>query len=344
MSDDKYTVTVYVAAPGTKLNREEPGATSGPGHMFYVISNGHDEPWSYGFAPVTQGRMDGPGIIKKDDVDNYQSPLYSRTMEISKQQYEKLNEFAQDPEKFGFSTYYKDARHNCVDFTWGALNHAGIERKNHLDLPVTALGSLGPDIRIPLPGHGDGKSAYRPARNVDDVKSISDPVPGSTLNREHHNPLPAHRNPLQHLLSDNEPRLLDDSLHPGHAVYRQAHEGVSQLNALHQVAPSDRDRNFAASLVVAARSQGLDRIDHVVFSDDASRAFVVQGPLKSLHGLDQRMAQVSTTEALHTPIAQSSAGWDQAIQQYQQQILARQSPTQQNVAQPPQHDPVMKMG
>ena len=50
--DDKYTVTVYVAAPGTPLVNEPPGTTSGPGRMFYTTSNGHDTPKSFGFAPI----------------------------------------------------------------------------------------------------------------------------------------------------------------------------------------------------------------------------------------------------------------------------------------------------
>jgi hypothetical protein len=139
--------------------------------MFYATSNGRDGPKSFGFAPLQHGSMDGPGATVVDDNGNYENPIYSRTMEVSKKQYDKLNEFGSSPEKFGFDTYYKDARNNCVDFTWSALNHAGIERQNHAD--ISLLGApIGPNIRLPLPGHGEGKSAYRPAENVDDVKSI----------------------------------------------------------------------------------------------------------------------------------------------------------------------------
>jgi hypothetical protein len=85
MDDDKYTVTVYVAAPGTPLVKDEkPGTTSGPGHMFYTTSNGHGESQSYGFAPRQHGSMDGVGYVSRNDVENYKDPLYSRTMEVSK--------------------------------------------------------------------------------------------------------------------------------------------------------------------------------------------------------------------------------------------------------------------
>jgi hypothetical protein len=169
MGDDKYTVTVYVAAPGTPLVNEPAGTTSGPGHMFYATSNGHDKPQSFGFAPVKHGSMDGPGTISDKDNVNYKDPMYSRTMEVSKAQYDKLNEFGAHPEKFGFDKYYKDARHNCVDFTWAGLNHAGIERQHHVDLPMTGV-PYGPSIRLPLPGHGEGKTALRPAETETGVR------------------------------------------------------------------------------------------------------------------------------------------------------------------------------
>ncbi|SFS11904.1 hypothetical protein SAMN05216570_2583 [Dyella sp. OK004] len=151
MEDEKYTVTVYIAAPGTPLVKEDPGASSLPGHMFYTTSNGHVTQ-SYGFAPIKHGNIDGPGAIARDDVQNYKDPLYSRTMEVSKQQYDKLNDFGQHPDKHGFNTYYKDARHNCVDFAWSALNHADLKRSY-------LLGGKGVDV--------DGPGALRPAHNVE---------------------------------------------------------------------------------------------------------------------------------------------------------------------------------
>ena len=341
MPDHKYTVTVYAAAPGTplldetgkqKLDGHGVPETSGPGHMFYVTSDGTNR-ISNGFAPITQGSPDGPGKIYHSDEMEYSKPLYSRTMEISKDQYDKLNEFAQDPKKFGFDLNYKDVRNNCVDFTWAGLNHAGIKQQNHLDAPLPGL--PGPSVRIPLPGHTDGKTSFRPAENVDDIRSIKDPVPGSLLNKEHSNPMPEHRSVLQHLLSEqNPPARLDDPSHAGNAMFRQAHDGIAKLNAEHGVPPSERDKDFAAALAVNARANGLERIDHVKLSEDGSRAFAVQGNLQSAHGLDRQLVQMPTTEALNTPMAQSSARWDQAVQQGQQvQAQAQQQSAQQSVSQ-----------
>lgn len=297
MAEPRYTVTIYVAAPGTPLKLDSP-KTSLPGHMFYATSNGKEKPNSFGFAPVVQGNIDGPGHISYQDLDNYKDPLYARTMEISRSQYETLNDFGLHPERHGFDTYYKDARHNCVDFTWAALNHVGIQR-------VLPFGKNG----IPL----DGPGAARPAHNVDAVESIHDPMPGSPLNKVHRNPMPEHRNLIQHLLSEQEagPRI-DQPSHPGHALHQQALHGVERLNARHGLAASERDSRFAAALAVAAQAQGLQRIDHVLLGDDASRAFAVQGHPNGVEGLDRRIAWVQTIDALNAPLAQSSSEWYQA--------------------------------
>ncbi|MGR0116462.1 XVIPCD domain-containing protein [Ralstonia pseudosolanacearum] len=335
---ERYTVTIYIAAPGTPL-LDSKGHTSGiasdPGHMFYAISNGVDEPRSYGFAPVQHGSMDGPGHIAHDDVQTYKDPVYSRTMEISQDQYETLRSFGDRPDQFGFDTRYRDVRNNCVDFAWAALNQASIRRQDHTDV----LPPIGIDVRIPLPNTANGKSALRPTQNITDVKSITDPMLGSPLNREHTNPMPA-RNIKQWLMS--EPAL-DNPKHPGHTLYQQAYAGVAKLNAQHQVPPSDRDKDFAASLAVNAKAQGLDRIDHVLLSPDGNQAFAVQVNLTSPHDMNRQIASLPTMEALNTPLSQSSASWSEATEQgsrVQSETQAQQSLAQ-NDAQP--QGPVMRL-
>lgn len=334
----RYTVTIYIAAPGTPLLDDKGKATSltsDPGHMFYVIRNGVDEPRSYGFAPIQHGSMDGPGHIAHDDVQTYKDPVYSRTMEISQDQYGKLRAFGDQPDQFGFDTQYRDVRNNCVDFAWAALNHAGLRRQDHADL----LPPIGIDFRIPLPNTADGKSAFRPTQNITDIKSITDPMLGSPLNREHTHPMPA-RNIKQWLMS--EPAL-DNPTHPGHTLYQQAYAGVAKLNAQYQVPPSDRDKDFAASLAVNAKAQGLDRIDHILLSPDSSRAFTVQGELTSPHDMDRQIASLPTMDALNTPLSQSTASWNEATEQgrrVQSETQAQQSLAQ-NDAQP--QGPVMRL-
>jgi hypothetical protein len=63
--------------------------------------------------------------VQINDLEDYHNPYYARTVEISREQYEKLNAFGQDPTKQGFSMHYS-WHNNCVDFTWHALHYAGI--------------------------------------------------------------------------------------------------------------------------------------------------------------------------------------------------------------------------
>ena len=78
--DDKYTVTIFVAAPGTPLRA---GGTSSAGHVYYKVAHGKDE-MSFGFAPIEHGVVTGPGMVYINDTEQYKDPYYTRTMEISK--------------------------------------------------------------------------------------------------------------------------------------------------------------------------------------------------------------------------------------------------------------------
>lgn len=94
---------------------------------------------------------------------------------------------------------------------------------------------------------------------------------------------------------------LDDNRNPDHMLYEQAFAGVKKIDA-DMGRPSDQhSTNLAAALVVAAKAQGLTRIDTVAISEDGSRTFAVQdtSPIRV-------MADVPTAQAVHTPIEQSS--------------------------------------
>lgn len=162
MDKPRYIVDIVIAAPGTPLlhpvtqqplrNPDGSAQTSGPGHMFYVLRAPGKDPASYGFAPIEHGSMNGPGDIVDNDAKTYKNPHYTRSLEITEAQYNKLKAFGDDPVVHGFSKHYADVRHNCVDFTWDALNHAGIQRKQSLDVNSIGgpVGQLLPDVRIPL--------------------------------------------------------------------------------------------------------------------------------------------------------------------------------------------------
>jgi putative chitinase len=108
--------------------------------------------------------------------------------------------------------------------------------------------------------------------------------------------------------SRHDAQRLDQPGHPGHAVYNHALDAVTALDKQHHRAPDQQSTNLAAALTVAARQDGLSRIDHVVLSDDAKRAYAVQGDLNSPF---KRVAEVSTQEATATPLARSSDAWAQ---------------------------------
>ncbi|HEV2681059.1 MAG TPA: XVIPCD domain-containing protein [Rhodanobacter sp.] len=99
------------------------------------------------------------------------------------------------------------------------------------------------------------------------------------------------------------PPRLNDASHPDHALYQQALRGVHLLDAQQQRTPDQHSENLAASLVVAARRDGMHRIDHVVLSDDGSRTFAVQGDTQSLF---KQVANVQTQPAVGTTVEQSS--------------------------------------
>jgi hypothetical protein len=98
---------------------------------------------------------------------------------------------------------------------------------------------------------------------------------------------------------------LDSPANPDHALYLQAQKAVYALDARRGRASDQQSNNLAAALTVAAKREGLGKIDQVALSEDGSRAFAVQ------NGVFKQTAQVQTDDAVHTPFAQSG----QALQQ-----------------------------
>ena len=93
---------------------------------------------------------------------------------------------------------------------------------------------------------------------------------------------------------------LDNAANPDHGLYLQAQKAVHELDAHLGRTPDQQSNNLAAALTVAAKHQGMIRIDQVALSEDGANAFAVQ------HGTLKYTAQVQTATAVNTPIAQSS--------------------------------------
>ncbi|MBR7560584.1 hypothetical protein KC218_28975, partial [Mycobacterium tuberculosis] len=64
--------------------------------------------------------------VDDTDLRVYDKPRFERTIEISKEQYDRILEFSADPKKHGFDMNYDFFSNACTDFAWGALNHAGL--------------------------------------------------------------------------------------------------------------------------------------------------------------------------------------------------------------------------
>jgi hypothetical protein len=166
-----------------KTNKEK---TSQAGHMWYSISDGESSK-SYGFSSVS-GKAMGPGKVDTDDDTRYYMPYYTRTIEITKEQYDQLKEYgssADEKENPDLSYRYGGLINSCVDFTWKALNSAGIQHSE--------------DNKF----EGD----LKPANNIDNIKSIVAPFPNSELNKEKNNDKPP-RNIWQWLLSQEQSKEL----------------------------------------------------------------------------------------------------------------------------------------
>ena len=94
---------------------------------------------------------------------------------------------------------------------------------------------------------------------------------------------------------------LSDPKSPDHALYEQALAGVQKIDADMGRRSDQLSRNLAANLAAEAKALGLTRIDSVAISEDGARTFAVQNE----SGV-RRYADVTTAQAVRTPIEQSS--------------------------------------
>lgn len=307
--DDRYIVSIYVAAPGTPLRA---GGTSMAGHVYYTVSDGKTS-HSLGFAPEEHGARSGPGKVYTNDADQYQKPFYRRDMEISREQYDKLLTFGNAPAKHGFEMNYNGASNSCIDFTWGALNHAGLHRQNILGME-----------RKGFEGH------LKPLDNVDAIRSIRAPFPDSELNREVRNPMPE-RTLMQYLISEQQLPQKDREL------LESIRGKVAALDQQHGRTPDDASERMSASLFALAKENGIERVDHVALSQPTAdagagqRIFLVEGdpanPAATRVSMD-------TALAAQSPVEQSLARVEQLEQGQHAQVRAAALEPQQTVQEP----------
>ncbi|WP_329846730.1 XVIPCD domain-containing protein [Stenotrophomonas hibiscicola] len=128
--------------------------------------------------------------------------------------------------------------------------------------------------------------------------------------------------------------------HPDHALYQQIREGVEALDAKHGRSFDEVSERMTASLLVLAKDNDLDRVDHVLVSN-ATREhpaghtlFVVQGePSNPAH----QRAAMPTELAAQTSVEESLQQFDSVSREAHQRALANQM-DQQLEDQRVQHD------
>lgn len=229
-----YTVTIYLAAPGTTVS-DQHGAlhSSSAGHAYYMVSNGKDQD-GYGFSPIKTGVI-GPGQVVRDEHEMYQNPRFAYTLEITQGQYEKLKSYGEagvDRSGKQFDLYYNGFSNSCVDYVWTGLSQAGLR----------------PKLEKPDPGF-EGTMKVLP--NIDALKSIPKPFPDSKLNSSHENPLPKKQSTLQKLLTEVEGEL------PQERVAALSPESQQLFDRLRSDLPPKVTDDQVLSAMVAARENGI---------------------------------------------------------------------------------------
>ena len=208
--ENRYTLTIYVAAPGTPTLKDGEKDTSTVGHVYYSISDGNSK-MGWGFAPTISSPI-WKGKVVDNEFNIYQNPVLERTMEITKQQYDALKDFGLHPDKHGFnSSVYNVFSNSCVDFLYTALKEGNIYHKQVYGNDITGL--------------VDHEGAIRVPRNIEELKNIPSPIPHSPLNKIIERPLPEQNWSQKNILSKTDNILnIEDMPQYAQNIYHQGKE------------------------------------------------------------------------------------------------------------------------
>ena len=208
--ENRYTLTIYVAAPSTPTLKDGEKDTSTVGHVYYSISDGNSK-MGWGFAPTISSPI-WKGKVVDNEFNIYQNPVLERTMEITKQQYDALKDFGLHPDKHGFnSSVYNAFSNSCVDFLYAALKEGNIYHKQVYGNDITGL--------------VDHEGAIRVPRNIEELKNIPSPIPHSPLNKIIERPLPEQNWSQKNILSKTDNILnIEDMPQYAQNIYHQGKE------------------------------------------------------------------------------------------------------------------------
>lgn len=132
------TLSIYVSEAATPQHNGGDGkpGQSFAGHMWLGLDAVNSQnanrstsqtATSMGFAPLKHGSIQGEGMVVRDDSFNYYGPKVHRIdIEVTDAQRAAILKFAENPKAHGFDMQYQGITNSCVDFSWKALDAAGL--------------------------------------------------------------------------------------------------------------------------------------------------------------------------------------------------------------------------
>ncbi|MET0280286.1 MAG: XVIPCD domain-containing protein [Steroidobacteraceae bacterium] len=118
---------------------------------------------------------------------------------------------------------------------------------------------------------------------------------------------------------DQGAQLMSDPSHPGNPLFKQAVNGLEQLGPQAGFANRQALENAAGQMALDAQVSGMNRIDHVVASQDGKGLIAVQG---EMNDPAMRRVFVERDQAVQQPIEQSSQRLAEESQSREESLAA----------------------
>lgn len=222
---------------------------------------------------------------------------------------------------------YRGASNSCIDFTWAALNKAGLHAT----------------YKLPVVGELERKSfegQIKVIENIPSIKSIKAPVPDSPLNREEERPLPKERSLLQKLLTEESADLPQrtqyakgfaqdarDPAHPDHALDQKVRSSIVAAERELGRSWDGSSERLAASLTLRATQAGFSATDdfQIAFSRETATtpageyAFLQRSGAGASVDPAANRVHVRTADAMASDVGETYRQMEQVRQEKQMQ-------------------------
>lgn len=173
------------------------------------------------------------------------------------------------------------------------------------------------------------------------LAETSNPAPHSVQAAVPQESTTTHAHAPWHDVAAVQPQDPTQSGHPDFPMYQQVRQGVAALDARHGREFDATSERMTASLLVLAKENGLERVDHVLLSQATPEAhagknlFVVQGSVDDPAHL---RAGMPTEQAAQTQVQESLQQFELASQAQAQKALEQQQGLQAQQGQAQQED------